>query len=185
MTGSVDTCLVVVRGNSGSGKSTTARTVRERVGAGVAWVEQDHLRRRVLAEHDRPGMDNIGLIDVVVRYALDAGFHVILDGILVTDHYEPMLAALDHDHRGLTRHFYFDVPLEETQRRHQGRSWAAEVGPERLAEWYRPGDLLTGVDQTLIGADISAGHAVEIIMDQVEFARPPVLERQPATAYLC
>lgn len=42
MTGSPDTRLVVLRGNSGSGKSTTARTLRERLGRGTAWVEQDH-----------------------------------------------------------------------------------------------------------------------------------------------
>ena len=63
MTGSPSTRLVVLRGNSGSGKSTTARTLRERLGRGTAWVEQDHLRRILLRERDVPGGVNIGLID--------------------------------------------------------------------------------------------------------------------------
>ena len=42
-TGHAGTRLVVLRGNSGSGKSTTARELRARLGRGVAWVEQDHL----------------------------------------------------------------------------------------------------------------------------------------------
>jgi hypothetical protein len=80
MVGSPQTRLVILRGNSASGKSTIAKLLRERLGRGVAWVEQDYLRRTVLREHDRPGLPNLGLIDVTTRYALDAGYHVILEG---------------------------------------------------------------------------------------------------------
>jgi len=44
--------LVIVRGNSGSGKSTVAAEVRRRYGRGCALIEQDYLRRIVLREHD-------------------------------------------------------------------------------------------------------------------------------------
>jgi predicted kinase len=81
--GSAETRLVILRGNSASGKSTIAKLLRERLGRGVAWVEQDYLRRTVLREHDRPGLPNIGLIDMVARYALDAGYHVIAAAFLV------------------------------------------------------------------------------------------------------
>jgi predicted kinase len=79
MTGSPTTRLVVLRGNSGSGKSTTARVLREHLGRGTAWVEQDYLRRILLREHDLPGGANIGLIDTNVRYALDHGYDVVLE----------------------------------------------------------------------------------------------------------
>jgi len=52
--GNGDTRLAVLRGPSGSGKSSTARAVRERLGRGVARVEQDHLRRIVLRDLDLP-----------------------------------------------------------------------------------------------------------------------------------
>lgn len=81
-TGSAGTRLVILRGNSGSGKSSTARELRARLGRGVAWVEQDYLRRTVLREKDAPGGANIGLIDQTVRYALDCGYDVVLEGIL-------------------------------------------------------------------------------------------------------
>ncbi|MFF1875871.1 kinase, partial [Kitasatospora herbaricolor] len=35
--------LIVLRGNSGSGKSTVARELRRMLGDGVALVEQDYL----------------------------------------------------------------------------------------------------------------------------------------------
>jgi hypothetical protein len=41
------------------------------------------------------------------RYALDHGYHVILDGILYADRYEQMLAALRADHRGPSCFFYW------------------------------------------------------------------------------
>jgi len=47
-TGHPDTCLILLRGNSGSGKSTIARAVRDRYSRGLALVEQDYLRRIVL-----------------------------------------------------------------------------------------------------------------------------------------
>lgn len=91
--GGPDTRLVVLRGISASGKSTIAKLLREHRGRGVAWVEQDYLRRTVLREHDRPGRPNIGLIEMVARYSLDTGYHVIADGIFGSDRYGHMLQS--------------------------------------------------------------------------------------------
>jgi len=99
-TGTAATRLVVLRGNSGSGKSTVATLLRDRIGRGVAWVEQDYIRRILLREHDRPDATNIGLLGHTVRYALDAGYHVILEGILNSGRYAAMLTELTADHRG-------------------------------------------------------------------------------------
>ena len=50
MVGTEETRLVVVRGNSASGKSSVAAGLRERFGLGLALVGQDNLRRIVLWE---------------------------------------------------------------------------------------------------------------------------------------
>ncbi|TCC55233.1 kinase [Kribbella pittospori] len=134
--------LVVLRGNSGSGKSTTARAVRERVGRGVAWIEQDYLRRILLREHDRPGAPNVGLIDQTARYALENGYHVMLEGILYSPTYGDMLRQLIADHVGRTGVYYFQLSFEETVRRHATRPLAKTVTPEQMRDWYQPCDLL-------------------------------------------
>ncbi|AZQ33018.1 hypothetical protein EJ357_05805 [Streptomyces cyaneochromogenes] len=67
--GTSETRLVVLRGNSASGKSSVAAGIRERFGRGLALVGQDNLRRIVLRERDRPGGANIGLIDTVARHS--------------------------------------------------------------------------------------------------------------------
>ena len=110
--------LVVIRGNSASGKSTIAAKIRERHGRGLAVVSQDNLRRVVLREHDRPEAANIGLIGLTCRYALDCGFHAVLEGILYSAHYGQMLAGLRQDYRDRASFWFLDVPFEETVRRH-------------------------------------------------------------------
>lgn len=102
MVGTEETRLVVLRGNSASGKSSVADGLRERFGRDLALVGQDNLRRIMLRERDRPGAANIGLIDLTARYALDAGFHVVVEGILYADRYGDMLTELRADHRGPT-----------------------------------------------------------------------------------
>jgi predicted kinase len=173
--GSDRTRLIVVRGNSGAGKSTVAAALRDSYGRGVAWVSQDLVRRIILREHDRPGGANIGLIDQVARYSLDHGYHVVLDGILYADRYEPMLAGLQRDHQGRSRFYYLDVPLAETLRRHATRPQAAEFGPEQLREWYRPRDLLATVAEQVIAAGSTLQETVDLIQADTQLlaARPP------------
>ncbi|WP_043243453.1 MULTISPECIES: AAA family ATPase [unclassified Streptomyces] len=174
MVGSDETRLVVVRGNSASGKSSVAAGIRDRFGRGLALVGQDNLRRVVLRERDVPGGRNIGLIDTVARYALEAGYHVVVEGILYADRYGDMLARLAADHRGVTRCYYLDVPIEETLRRHASKGdaeYLAQVNEHHLREWYREGDLLPDGLETVIGADSSLDDMVERILYESGLAR--------------
>jgi len=166
--GSATTRLIVLRGNSGSGKSTAAQAVRDRYGRGIAIVGQDNLRRTVLRERDTPGAANIGLIDLTARYALDRGYHVIIEGILYAAHYGEMLRQLRADHRGISRFFYFDVSFEETLRRHATKPQANEFGELEMRDWYRSRDVLTGVDEACIPEATSLEDAVTRIMHEAE-----------------
>ena len=85
-TGSGGTRLIILRGNSASGQSSTAAEIRRRHGRrDLAVVGQDNLRRDVLREHDVPAGANTGLIDLVTRYALNHGFNVIVMGATADD----------------------------------------------------------------------------------------------------
>jgi predicted kinase len=141
-TGHAHTVLIVLRGNSGSGKSTIARDLQLRHGRGCALVQQDHLRRVVLRERDRPGGIAPALIAHTARFALDHGYHVVVEGIMTSGRYRDMLAELCRSHRGRTGVFYLNVSLEETLRRHQTRPQAAEFTAEHMRGWYTPRDVL-------------------------------------------
>ncbi|WP_174856066.1 kinase [Streptomyces hyaluromycini] len=177
MVGTEETRLVVLRGNSASGKSSVAAGLRERFGRGLALVGQDNLRRVVLRERDRPGAANIGLIDLTARYALDAGYHVVVEGILYADHYGAMLTRLRADHRGPTHAYYLDVPFEETLIRHASKPQADEYGEAEMRSWYRERDLLPGGFETVIGAGSTLPGTVGRIMRDTGLAALPALDR--------
>lgn len=177
MVGSEETRLVVLRGNSASGKSSVAAGLREKFGRGLALVGQDNLRRIVLRERDRPGAANIGLIDLTARYALDAGYHVVVEGILYADHYGDMLAQLRADHRGPTHAYYLDVPFPETLARHATKPIADDVGETQLRDWYRTRDLLPDGIETVIGAGSALHETVDRIMLDTGLAHLSALDR--------
>src|SRR5699024_5501323 len=74
--------LILLRGNSGSGKSTVAAALRQAYGRGLAIIGQDVVRREILRERDLPGAANITMIDLMARHALAHGFHVVVEGIM-------------------------------------------------------------------------------------------------------
>ncbi|MFF1605819.1 kinase [Streptomyces mirabilis] len=177
MVGTEETRLVAVPGNSASGKSSVAAGLRESFGRGLAVVGQDNLRRIVLRERDRPGAANIGLIGLTARYALDAGFHVVIEGILYADRYGDMLTELRADHRGPTHGYYLDVPFGETLARHATKPIADVVNETQLRDWYRAGDLMPGGIETVIGADSALHETVDRIMNDTGLAHLPAVDR--------
>ncbi|MFZ3562915.1 AAA family ATPase [Streptomyces sp. BH097] len=180
MVGNEETRLIFLRGNSASGKSSVAAGLRQRFGRNLAIVAQDNLRRIVLRERDRPGAANIGLIDLTARYALDNGFHVVVEGILYADRYGPMLQDLARAHRGVTRCYYLHVPFEETVLRHATKpdpDYLAQVNEDHLRDWYRDKDLLPDGLETVIDASSALDDTVQQILRESGLDRVLPIDR--------
>src|SRR5690349_24136368 len=138
----MDSVLIVIRGNSGSGKSTVAAALQRRHGRGCALVEQDYLRRILLWERDFPGGLAPLMFAHTARLALDHGYHVVVEGILTAARYRDALLGLAAGHRGRSTFYYLDVSLEETLRRHATRPQATLFSAAEMTSWYRPRDVL-------------------------------------------
>lgn len=165
--GTSSTKLVIIRGNSGSGKSSVAKAVRERYGRGCALVEQDYLRRIILKELDKDGGLAPDFIGHTIRFLLDHGQHVILEGILSARRYGPMIRRLLREHRGASSVFYLDVSFEETLRRHQMRPQAAEFTAEDMRGWYLTHDVLGTEGEHVIGEQSSFDATVECVISRL------------------
>lgn len=152
--------LVVLRGNSGSGKTTVARLLQDRFGLVV--VSQDVLRREVLGVSDGPGSPAVDLIAQTARFALDRGFSVVVEGILRSDTYAPMLAALAAEHRGHTHFFRFDLSFDETVRRHRTKD-RTDFGEPELRRWWRGDDALPECYERVIGSEHTPQDVVGLI----------------------
>lgn len=164
MVGSSGTALVVLRGNSGSGKTTVARALQQWLGRDrLAVISQDVVRREVLWAHDTPGNPAIDLMDLMARYALDRGLSVVVEGILHPDRYGDMLRRLAQDHLGRTAAYFWDLPFEETLRRHRTKAKAAEFGAVEMRAWWYGRALVDGLQETSIGADTSTTDVLDMI----------------------
>ena len=77
--------LIVLRGNSGSGKTTVAKALQRRFGRGTLVISQDDVRRNMLWVHDEPGNAAIPLLTALVEYGHAHADVTILEGILYAD----------------------------------------------------------------------------------------------------
>ena len=177
--GSSASRLVILRGNSGSGKSALASALRAARPKGtLAVVGQDTIRRTILGTGDDLGTTAIGLIDLAVRYALTNGFDVVVEGILNADRYGDMLATLRADHVGITRAYLYDLSFEETVRRHATKGDLG-FGEEEMRSWWHGFQPVPELHEEVIPEDQALAEALRRVLsdgwgvtDQVERARP-------------
>jgi thymidylate kinase len=163
--------LIVIRGNSGSGKSSVAEGIRAAYGPKVAWIEQDYIRRMIFAERDQPDGANIAAIDQLATLALERGFHTVVEGILPTARYAGMLARLADRRTGPSFFFYLDVPFEETVRRHGMRPKATEFDAEEMRSWYQHRDLLDRPRETVVDESSTLEQTIELIVETATLQR--------------
>jgi hypothetical protein len=164
--GSSSTRLIIVRGNSGSGKSAVAAAVRAARPAGtVAILGQDVVRRVILGVPGNEGGHPIGLIDLAARYLLGRDFDVIIEGGLRAEWYSETLPRLVSDHRGASRCYIYDLPFEETVRRHATKPVAAAFGQAEMRMWYRGFEPIADLDEIVITADDSLDVTVARILE--------------------
>ena len=179
--------LVVIRGNSGSGKTTAAREIRRRAGRGTALVELDYFRRVVLREHGGLGADAVapGFIAMCVRALLGSGYHVVLEGILHTGGYGTVLRELIAEHAGPSHIFYLDVAFEETVRRHHGRAEPINVTAAQMRDWYTEDDLLGVNGEHVIPETSTLQQTVARILETSGLAGLAPLTPCPARCARC
>lgn len=140
--------LIIIRGNSGSGKTTIAKALHNELGEDALLLSQDVVRREMLQVHDRPGNLAISLIEQIARYGIEHCQYVILEGILNKEKYNHMLQSLINLPEVTAHVYYFDLPFEETVRRHNTKK-DTDFGEEKMASWFVERDYL-GNDQEQI-----------------------------------
>ena len=156
--------LIILRGSSGSGKSSVAEGLREKSKSKTALIEQDYLRRVVLKEKDLPSSINPKLILKVSQFALDNGYNTIIEGIFQTGHYRKMFNALLKYHPKENYIYYFDISLRETLNRHSNRDKVNEFGEKEMMRWNIDKDLLGHKGEAVISEDLSKGQIIKKVL---------------------
>ena len=160
-----DSHLIILRGNSGSGKTTVAKLLFDHFHADAMLVSQDVVRRTMLRVKDVPDNPAIELIYRLCSYGNQLNKIVILEGILRRDIYGDMLTTLISDFNGLARVYYFDIPFNETLRRHATKPNAHEFGEAEMRQWWRSNDVLGVKEEQIFNAEMSADDMLKNIVN--------------------
>lgn len=143
------TKLIILRGNSGSGKSVVAREIQSRVEPRPVLIEHDHFRRKVLSEKEGPDSINADLIYRTVAYVFEHDRDVIIEGIMRMKYYSDLFDRLIQLNQGETYFYYFDVSFDETLRRHNSKS-NVDFGETEMKRWYASNDCSGYANEILI-----------------------------------
>jgi len=157
--------LLVIRGNSGSGKSTAARTLQHALGA--VWIEQDYFRRTVLGETGNYSPLSVELIEQSAALALRHGRIVIMDGMFNASLYSETFQRLRDGHAGASLFYAYDLSFEQTLLRHATRTdKVRDFGEHEMRRWYHGWNPLDGiVEQRIPPGETLEGTVARLLAD--------------------
>lgn len=164
--------LVIIRGNSGSGKSSLARKLQTHYGRGTLLIAQDTVRRDMLKEKVEPGNLSIDLTETLARFGYEHDLLVLVEGFYETDIYGQMLERLKKLFAPQVFSYYYDLSFEETVRRHQTRAKQEEFTPADMKRWWKDRDCLGWEEESFFTDEDSLETAFDKIcsaLDKTEY----------------
>ena len=150
-------------GESGSGKTTVARALQKKFGYNTMVISQDEIRRNILWVKDGVDTKALPLMIELMKYGYEHCDVVILEGIMYDEWYSPLFKTANELYGMDIYAYYFDIPFEETVRRHNTRDKKQEFGEEDMRRWWREKDFSSVFNEKIITSDIDADSIVEMI----------------------
>lgn len=144
------TKLIILRGNSGSGKTTIAKLLQSKFGHNTMLISQDVIRREMLYVKEK---EHLKVEEIILKLALYGKEHcdiVIIEGIFNSKWYKNLFKNLLAEFKENIYAYYFDIPFEETLKRHKTRTCANEFGEKEMLKWWNELDLLNFIPEVLI-----------------------------------
>lgn len=143
--------LIVIRGNSGSGKTTLAKALQQAFGRNTMLISQDMVRIQMLNGKDAEAQP---LLAELLRYGRQHSDVTILEGILDAEQYLPLFQTAIAEYGREIYAFYYDLPFEETLRRHSTKPNRAEFGEGAMRRWWKEKDYADILAERTITTDM-------------------------------
>lgn len=159
--------LIIIRGNSGSGKTSVSKVLQEKFGENTMLISQDMVRREIL--HTRDGADTkaLPLMTELLKYGRRNSPVTILEGIMVAEWYMPLFETAIKEFGSEIYAYYYDLPFEETVARHVTRAKKTEFGAEDMRRWWVEKDYMKIIPEKILTKEIVLDEAVEMIFRDV------------------
>ena len=104
-------------------------------------ISQDVVRREMLHTKDVPHSHTIPFIIHLLEYAHQHENYVILEGILNATWYRPVFQFVKELFGDAIFAYYYDLPFEETLKRHLTKPNCNDFGEETMRRWWREKDF--------------------------------------------
>lgn len=154
--------LIIIRGNSGSGKSSVATALQRRLGRNNLMIPQDLVRRVMLFARDGKQTVAQPLLINLLDYGMEHCEYVILEGILNSKWYKPLFEHAMSIFGTEIYAYYYDLPFEETVKRHKTKI-NTDFGEDELRDWWNEKDYIGYISEKAFTEAISLEEAVNII----------------------
>lgn len=160
--------LIIIRGNSGSVKTTIAKALQHKLGYNVMLISQDIVRREILRVKD--GMNNLALplIEQLLVYGHKNCEFVIVEGILKSKWYMPLFELAKAIYANNIYAYYYDLSFKETLLRHNTKANKDDFGEREMKEWWNEKDYINIIPEKLITADMSLFDTISMICNDVK-----------------
>lgn len=159
--------LVMIRGNSGSGKTTVAKKLQHQLGPNTMVISQDVIRREILWVKDGANTKALSLLAEMLIYGQKHCEIVILEGILYSKWYMPVFELGKNIFGNQILAYYYNIPFEETLFRHGFKRNHQEFGENEMKKWWHEKDYLKIIPEKTISKDKSIEEVVEIILTDI------------------
>lgn len=160
--------LIILRGNSGSGKTSAASELQGKFGPNTMLLSHDMVRMNILHVWGEEGIKrSLPLMIELLRYGRRNSEITILEGILSSIEYHKLFEAAVEEYGSDIFAYYYDLPFEETLRRHATKPNRNDFGESDMRRWWREKDFLPMIHETVLTKEISLNDAVEMIYRQV------------------
>jgi len=160
--------LIIIRGNSGSGKSSVAKELQHKFGRNTLMIPQDIVRREMLWAHDGLNTAAIPLLISLIEYGYTNSEITILEGIFHSAWYKPLFEqAVQIFHEENIYAYYYDLPFDETLRRHETKNNRFDFGEEDMRRWWNEKDYIGFIKEKTLTKELTLNDAVELILADV------------------
>lgn len=156
--------LIMLRGNSGSGKTTVSKELQKKFGRNTMLISQDMVRLQMLNGKD---IEALPLIMRLLKYGKENSEITILEGILDSRVYKPLFETAINEYGTNIIAFYYDLPFEETLQRHSTKPNRTEFGEQDMRRWWKEKDYMNIIPENTITESMSVSDTVDLIYDIV------------------
>lgn len=159
--------IIILRGNSGSGKTTVANKLQKKLGRGTLIISQDVIRREMLWIKDGNDTKAVSLLINLIKYGRDNCSFVILEGILNSKWYSKLFQNIKDEFGTSIFAYYYDLPFEETLKRHQTKPNCNEFGESDMKRWWNEKDFIKVIKEKVVCKELSIDETVNMIFEDI------------------